>query len=263
MRGDDVKALQSAANDLLRAKELPWRTVKVDGECGPKTVKATRLAAFLIGAARPELKKLAKGVVTRDTQELVRGKRPRTRKHRRRAERRHERLERLRARHRKGAAAAVREALSHRGETESPAGSNRGGGIISACQERIIGYAGVAWCGCFSGDCSRRSGGAAGINSRIAYTPFGIADARAGVNGFKGARDFDNATPGDHAFFNFSGGSTPQHTGIVVRREGENLITIEGNTSPGNAGSQSNGGGVFLRTRPRWLVCGLGIPDYK
>jgi hypothetical protein len=50
--------------------------------------------------------------------------------------------------------------------------------------------------------------------------------------------------PGDIVIF---GGG--EHTGIVVQDDGAVLHTIEGNTSPGQAGPQTNGGGVYAKAR--------------
>lgn len=60
---------------------------------------------------------------------------------------------------------------------------------------------------------------------------------------------------GDIVDFNFNGLSDyRQHTGIVVGVDGDELVTIEGNTSNGN-GSQSNGGVVAERHRSyRYVV---------
>ena len=49
--------------------------------------------------------------------------------------------------------------------------------------------------------------------------------------------------PGDIIIYNFS------HTGIVESVASRSITAIEGNTSAGDSGSQSNGGGVFRRTR--------------
>lgn len=54
--------------------------------------------------------------------------------------------------------------------------------------------------------------------------------------------------PGDIIIYNFG------HTGIVESVRGSTITAIEGNTSAGEAGSQSNGGGVFRRKRSRTLV---------
>lgn len=54
---------------------------------------------------------------------------------------------------------------------------------------------------------------------------------------------------GDIIIFNFG------HTGIVEKvGAGNSIVGIEGNTSSNETGSQSNGGGVFRRTRLRSLV---------
>lgn len=49
--------------------------------------------------------------------------------------------------------------------------------------------------------------------------------------------------PGDIVIYNFG------HTGIVEKVSGTNITAIEGNTSPGASGNQSNGGMVCRRTR--------------
>ena len=54
--------------------------------------------------------------------------------------------------------------------------------------------------------------------------------------------------PGDIIIYNFG------HTGIVESAGGSTITAIEGNTSAGEAGSQSNGGGVFRRKRSKTLV---------
>lgn len=54
--------------------------------------------------------------------------------------------------------------------------------------------------------------------------------------------------PRDIIIYNFG------HTGIVESVAASTITAIEGNTSPGEAGSQSNGGGVFRRKRSKTLV---------
>lgn len=54
---------------------------------------------------------------------------------------------------------------------------------------------------------------------------------------------FKVPAPGDIVIYNFG------HTGIVESVNGANVTAIEGNTSPGVSGSQSNGGMVCRRTR--------------
>lgn len=55
--------------------------------------------------------------------------------------------------------------------------------------------------------------------------------------------------PGDLVLFDWTGGDFAGHVGIVERVFPTYIQTIEGNTSAGAAGSQSNGGLVARRTR--------------
>ena len=58
----------------------------------------------------------------------------------------------------------------------------------------------------------------------------------------------------------FPGGShDPVHHVAIYAGNG---VTIEGNTSSGNAGSQDNGGGVFRRKRPASVIVGCARPRY-
>jgi hypothetical protein len=67
---------------------------------------------------------------------------------------------------------------------------------------------------------------------------------------------------GDIVFYGRAGGD---HTGIVWSASpgGASIHTIEGNTSSGVSGSQTNGGGVYERTRDRSWVFGFGRPKYS
>jgi len=64
--------------------------------------------------------------------------------------------------------------------------------------------------------------------------------------------------PGDIVIYDFG------HTGIVEAvGSGGTITAIEGNTSPGSAGSQSNGGQVCRRTRKASTVTAYIRPDYE
>jgi len=78
---------------------------------------------------------------------------------------------------------------------------------------------------------------------------------------FKDAKqNVKTPVPGDVAFFNWSGGSTTQHVGIVEKVVSATVIqTIEGNTSDSN---YSNGGMVLRRQRNMKYVVGYGRPKY-
>lgn len=58
----------------------------------------------------------------------------------------------------------------------------------------------------------------------------------------------EDPRPGDIIIYTF------RHTGIVESVGTSTVTAIEGNTSAGDSGSQSNGGGVFRRTRKKSLV---------
>lgn len=101
------------------------------------------------------------------------------------------------------------------------------------------------------------------------YTPAGVA-------GFQGKGLWLNAAtakpkPGFVAFMDFPGGDKVDHTGWVIKDNGDGTVTtIEGNTS--EAGSQSNGGEVCIKVRAyrkdnkRKLtvtIIGFGTPKFK
>lgn len=72
--------------------------------------------------------------------------------------------------------------------------------------------------------------------------------------------EFEEARPGDLIVMHFGSGG-PKHVGLARARPSNGQIaTYEANTSPGNAGSQSNGGGCFPRTRSRAMVHTVARP---
>lgn len=69
--------------------------------------------------------------------------------------------------------------------------------------------------------------------------------------------------PGDLVIFDFTGKKlTTNHIGLVESVNGNTLMTIEGNTSSGASGSQSNGDGVYRKQRNVSLVIGAYRPNY-
>ena len=66
--------------------------------------------------------------------------------------------------------------------------------------------------------------------------------------------------PGDIVLYNFHGGSSCEHIGIIERNNGSTITTIEGNTSSGDGGSQHAGNGVWRRTRPFTCVRAIVRP---
>lgn len=78
-----------------------------------------------------------------------------------------------------------------------------------------------------------------------------------------------NPKPGDLVLFAGKDG-VACHIGIVEKKISDTRVqTIEGNTSTGNGGSQSNGGMVARRTRDygktgsSWYILGFVRPEYK
>ena len=91
-----------------------------------------------------------------------------------------------------------------------------------------------------------------------AYCPAMLEEARrAGATVAK-----SDARPGDVVYFDWQLDEETDHVGIVVANYGTFLETIEGNTSSGSSGSQSNGGVVARRQRNLHNVCAIVRPDY-
>ena len=68
--------------------------------------------------------------------------------------------------------------------------------------------------------------------------------------------------PGDVLIFTETS-RTAVHTGFIERQRGSSVQTLEGNTSPGNSGSQANGGGVYRRVRARsWVRGCITMADF-
>ena len=68
---------------------------------------------------------------------------------------------------------------------------------------------------------------------------------------------------GDIVFFDFSGRKqATNHVGIVESVTGSTITTIEGNTSSGASGSQSNGDGVYRRQRRTSVISCAYRPAY-
>lgn len=149
-------------------------------------------------------------------------------------------------------------ARSHIGVTEQPAGSNRGQ-LIDVWQ-RDVDMLGQSWCGAFV-HAALAAGGVKGLSSRMRYCPYIVDDGKAGVNGLVKLVTWADAKPGDLAVYQWDTGAV-DHVGIIESMGNGLLTAIEGNTSNSQVGSQSNGGGVFRRTRERAVVAAIVRPRY-
>ena len=105
-----------------------------------------------------------------------------------------------------------------------------------------------AWCGSFVGDVYRRAGWDCRGKVWMPYVPYIESWAKK-----IGAWKTNRAQNGDIVVYGF-GRTSGQHTGIAYPDEstgGDSYRAIEGNTSSGNSGSQTNGDGVYIRYRKR------------
>jgi uncharacterized Zn-binding protein involved in type VI secretion len=162
------------------------------------------------------------------------------------------------------AEAVIALAMTQRGITESPPGSN----LVK--YGAWYGDNGEPWCAMFVSWCFAHAGMPL---IHYAYCPYGAGYFQSGEYGTWYDAEA-HAEPGDVVFYQFNGPSYAatqlernavlDHTGIVVHDDGSYITTVEGNTSaPGGSGSQSDGGGVFLKTRPKDdLIAGFGRPKY-
>lgn len=253
--GEDVTGLQEALDRRYNHFRID-KEVARDGEFGKQSFQATKEIAIAMGAGRENLKALKAGRASVSVQSLIRGTRKKTRWERVLASARSPYRKKLRKRYDKTSGQKVMAwAKKQVGTTESPAGSNWGPQIGEWI--KYTGYTGpVFWCGCFAcyGVCNIGKAKIP-VRIRLGYTGYITADANAGVNGLT-AVPFSSARAGDIVVYSFD------HIGLVDRVDGDTLYTVEGNTSSGSSGSQSNGGGVFARVRSRADVVTIARPNY-
>lgn len=116
----------------------------------------------------------------------------------------------------------------------------------------------VAWCMEFIWWIFREAGAGSLIHPKTAYTPTAADWHR--------SRGQWSTSPrvGDLVFFNWPDSvNRIQHVGIVEAVEANAVVTIEGNTSGSDSGSQSDGGGVWRRRRARnTSIVGYAHPAY-
>lgn len=163
----------------------------------------------------------------------------------------------------KGAAAALKFARDQIGTVERPPGSNWGPKIEGWI--RAAGYTSpVPWCGCAC-NAFVMAGGVPSGAGWIGYTPAIVAHAKAGKGGWSWHGP-TSGQPGDLVLFDTPGGDPAVHVGMVEKKINDATYqTIEGNTSSGSGGSQSEGGGVFRRqrsTQGHFRIIGFARPPW-
>lgn len=252
--GEDVRNLQEALKAELAHHKIDWLPLHVDGDFGPQTLHAARFYSWVIGLGRGHRKKIKAGILPEATQRLLRNPESRSRQEKARAKRRQPRLAAIRKAQSEGPAAAVAYARSFVGTTESPAGSNTGsthtnakgqpGGVTF--WEAYWGLGACYWCLCFASYCVKAIGGAR-IAGNCTYSVAIEGYAANHENGWVQV-PIAEARPGDISIWKFDGPSAPSDHGELVVEHGVSE-DVGGNTSSDNAGSQSNGGGVFVKHR--------------
>lgn len=126
--------------------------------------------------------------------------------------------------------------------------------------DSYFGESGIPYCAMFASYCLNWAGiEAAGLPG--SYVPW-ILSANSDAGRLVANED---AQPGDLVIFDWQGDGVADHIGIVEENHPDEgwMQTIEGNTSPGSGGSQSNGGGVYRRARNYNSIIGVARPYYE
>jgi hypothetical protein len=154
---------------------------------------------------------------------------------------------------------AVAFLLHRAGWHESPAGSNDAPFLAHWRTKLKMGWMlGSPWCG-FACMAAWLYGAGKHLPADTVSTVAILSRARRG-DGFT-AVPASKAKPGDLVVFNFPGGAPAEHVGLARGpAKGGVIPTVEGNTSPGSGGSQANGGGIYVRTRPVGLIAVVARP---
>ena len=144
------------------------------------------------------------------------------------------------------------------GYVEGGGSDGKSGNITKYWQELYPGGQGQPWCAAFQRWVDIHAGGPDLPISNPYYCPSIVTYAR--QHGLW--LPIDQGSPGDFILFQWNKDGVADHVGRIVSKGSGTYDTIEGNTSGTDAGSQSNGGGVYERTRG---INGtvLGILDYS
>jgi peptidoglycan hydrolase-like protein with peptidoglycan-binding domain len=131
-------------------------------------------------------------------------------------------------------------------------GKNTGPDVRKYQRATGLGGTGWAWCAAFVTWCYE----SAGLVLRSAWGFSGVADLESWgrkTGKWKPRIPGYVAPTGAIVIFKFS------HTAIVISGDKSADITVEGNTSSGNRGSQRDGDGVFQRTRSHSIIKGYVV----
>lgn len=135
----------------------------------------------------------------------------------------------------------VEVATQYLGETEDK-GANRSTNVDK--WNKFAGVpAGSFWCASFVSYCYFKAGYKAPIS---AWSPSFFSDKSHLVN-------FEDIKRNDAVGFYFKSKGRVAHIGLIEKRQGEYVVTIEGNTSPDEK-IDRNGGGVYRKFRASYLL---------
>lgn len=139
------------------------------------------------------------------------------------------------------------------GIKEYPANSNR------TQFGEAYGFNGVPWCCIFQWYLFNKKGMAAQF-----YGGKKTASCTTLMNWAKKKHKFYTSgyQPGDLVFYNFDNKPDADHIGLITEVHNGYIMSVEGNTSPDEKGSQNNGGMVCLKKRSNSLILGVYRPDY-
>jgi cell wall-associated NlpC family hydrolase len=243
-KGHDVLVLQKALNKRSKARKL--KAIVEDGEYGPGTAHRVSQITWLLGldktnVATPHIQRVIRHPELRTPVELARAA-----KRKKQWEQSHKSVD-----------AVVQWCMQQVGKHEDGY-SNRGEWLDQL--ERDFHILGVAWCGIFVGYALRHIAGIQ-VPDGMMYTPNIIGYAKAGTNGFEGWYPWEQRQRGDLVLMKFPGVSNApcDHVGLYIGGE----VTVEGNTSSTDHGSQNNGGSVALKRRPAAVIVGCARPRYQ
>jgi hypothetical protein len=144
------------------------------------------------------------------------------------------------------------------GVTECPPGTNR----VKYWEDYDPRMQGQPWCVCFLWWCFRQAGEGAAFFGGGRTASCGALLRWYEAQGL--TVPVKEARAGDILIFNFSGTKETQHCGLAVEADGAGAAfkTVEGNTTPGEEGSQANGGCVALKTRYAKQIVAVCRPRY-
>jgi hypothetical protein len=261
-RSEAARKLQAATNRRLRSRGLEALVVKEDGVVGLRTLAAVRKIAWALGARSETYESITReDEIPVGVQVMILNPGRRTDQQKSRGKARMSRLRNQRKeahRRRSSRSRAVNAFLAKVGTRERPPGSN-GGGIITT-METYWGFGRVPWCGIACGYHAKKFGGVKGLRSDVAAVRAIENHARARHDPYgRWQSSPGGALPGSFVVIGGSG----VHVGMLVQSlSGGRARTVEGNTSFGSSGSQSNGGCIAARIRSAAEITGVATMNY-